>query len=179
MPVFVALLRGINVGGHARVAMPALREWLEALGYEHVRTYLQSGNVVFSTSERSASRISKSISDAIEKELDLTVPVLIRSSDEMERVLSGNPFINDKREAAHLHVTFLAEKPSADRASAFRAPEGQTDELVLIDQEVYLHCPGGYGKTKLNNTFIERRLAVTATTRNWKSVTRLAEMTRA
>src|SRR5215212_9051399 len=176
MTVFVALLRGINVGGHARVAMPALRELLESLGYQRVRTYLQSGNVVFEVADQSTDHVAESVTSAVAKEMDLTISVLIRTAREIDRVAEGNPFLGGKRDPSYLHVTFLESTPSPEKSKAFRTPEGQTDELQLIDREVYLYCPGGYGKTKLNNTFIERRLGVPATTRNWKTVTSLQEM---
>jgi uncharacterized protein (DUF1697 family) len=167
---FVALLRGVNVSGHRKVPMAELRGLCESIGLGDARTYLQSGNVVF-TSEVAPAAVGRALEAAIEAELGVT-------TTESSASVEHNPFLRASGGTESLYVTFLA----AGAAPARRAVLDQTevdagpDEFAVSGTEVYLSCPGGYGRTKLNNSFFERRLAVTATTRNWKSVVALAEM---
>lgn len=163
------MLRGINVGGRTKVAMADLRAVLESLGFDGVATYIQSGNVVFGSTKAVK---PAAIEERIAAELGVEPTVLVRTADELAAVVAGNPFLVGKVDLATLHVTFLAEKPTA----TVEVPAGQPDELAVVGREVYLRCPNGYGRTKLNNTFLEKRLGVPATTRNWKTVTTLAEM---
>ena len=165
MKRYVALLRGINVGGRAKVAMADLRAVFESLGFDDVRTYIQSGNVVFGSSKTvDAAAVEKRIA----AEMGVEPTVLLRTAKEMATVAEGNPFADTDG----LHVTFLAAKPKG----TVEVPEGQPDELAVVGREVYLRCPNGYGRTKVNNTFLEKQLGVPATTRNWKTVTTLAEL---
>jgi uncharacterized protein (DUF1697 family) len=175
--VYVAMLRSINVSGRNRVAMADLRSLVEGLGYGDVATYVQSGNVVFTGTGASAA-VAGRIADAITAELGLEVPVIVRNRRELSGVIGGVPYSGADDEPTLHHVTFLADRPSpasvtklAEKAAPF-AP----DRCDVVGKDVYLHCPGGYGNTKLNNAFIERHLGVTATTRNWRTVKTLAEM---
>ena len=176
MRTYVAMIRGINVGGSKRVSMGDLKALFEALGGEDVQTYVQSGNVVFSSGSKSPTRLEKTIQDQIGGDLGLSVRVVVRSKDALSRIVDKNPFLAAKRDPAVLHVTFLANKPSAARVRDLDAGAGDPDEFRIEGQEVYLHCPNGYGRTKLNNAFFEKKLGVVATTRNWKTVTTLAEL---
>ncbi|MDQ1391642.1 MAG: hypothetical protein QOF30_619 [Acidimicrobiaceae bacterium] len=180
MPVYIAMLRGINVTGHNKVPMKDLRALVEALPADDVGTYVQSGNVVFESRGGDAARIAHDIEARIQAQLGLDVAVVVRTSDELDQVRSGNPFLTGGRDHARLYVTFLAALPGPDRVRAMEAvaPAAAPDECRLLGHHVYLHCPDGYGRTKLNNAFFERKLAVTATTRNWRTVTNLAEMAR-
>jgi uncharacterized protein (DUF1697 family) len=173
----VAMLRSINVGGRNRVAMGDLRALVEGLGFGDVATYVQSGNVVFTGTGASAA-VAGRIADRIAAELGLTVPVIVRNRRELGAVIRGVPYPGADLEPTQHHVTFLADRPDADGVSklAEKAAPFAPDRCDVVGQDVYLHCPGGYGNTKLNNTFIERHLGVTATTRNWRTVTTLAEM---
>jgi uncharacterized protein (DUF1697 family) len=176
MTKYVALLRGINVAGANKIKMNDLRQLFTGLGYTEVQTYLQSGNVVFAGPDEDPARLAKGIETAIVDELGLTVTVLLRNRQDLERVLASNPYLNRDENLARLPVTFLAELPAPARAAELRVPAGETAVFTLVDREVYLHCPDGYGRTKLNNAFIERKLGVAATTRNWKSVTALHDL---
>jgi uncharacterized protein (DUF1697 family) len=170
---YVAMLRGINLGGHKRVAMQDLRALVAALPAQDVQTYVQSGNVVFRSGQTAAALVS-ALEERIRSGLGLDVTVLLRTEAQLRRVVSGNPFAGV--DVAKLHVTFLAEKPARDGARELEASDFHPDGLRVVGQEVYLHCPNGYGRSKLGNTFLERRLGTAATTRNWKTVTALADL---
>jgi uncharacterized protein (DUF1697 family) len=174
MGTYVALLRGINVGGHNRVSMPALRELCDDLGYADVVTYIQSGNVALRSPARSAAAVERALTAAIEKELGLTIAVIVRTEPELEKVSRGNPF--PKAAPNRLHVAFLAAEPAAARVRALEAYDTGPDEVKVRGREAYLHTPGGYGNSRLSGMFIENQLQVAATARNWNTVTKLLEL---
>jgi uncharacterized protein (DUF1697 family) len=176
MATYVALLRGINVGGRTKVGMADLRQVFVGLGHAEVSTYLQSGNVLFKSRDRSPSRLAEAIERRIAQDLGMTVTVLLRTGDDLAQVVANNPFLGRETDFAKLHVTFLADAPERDRAARLETPGDGPDEFALVGREIYLLCPNGYGKTKLNNTYLERRLGVAATTRNWNTVTKLCEL---
>jgi uncharacterized protein (DUF1697 family) len=180
MTKYVALLRAVNVGGNS-VAMSAVRETFASLGYSEVETYLQSGNVVFASSgvaSQSRTRsIRKKIEDGLRRDFGKDIIVFIRSASELAAVVRKNPFARRTDDATLLHVTFLADPPSKEKAETFSSGKIGTDEFSLHAGEVYLFCPNGYGRSKLVNSFFERSLKVESTTRNWKTVGKLAEMT--
>jgi uncharacterized protein (DUF1697 family) len=167
---YAALLRGINLGARNRVAMQDLRALVEELGGEDVRTYLQSGNVVFGGRALSADALAKGIREA----LGVDAKVLLRSKAELAKIVRGNPF--PKADPATLHVTFLADAAGKARVKKLAEREFAPDELDVAGREVYLRCPNGYGRSKLSNAFLEKQLGVPATTRNWKTVKALAEL---
>jgi uncharacterized protein (DUF1697 family) len=173
---YAALLRGINLGSHKRIAMADLRALIEALGFADVRTYVQSGNVVFRT-DRAAASLRKRIEQAIGKELGLDVTVVIRSGRQLGDLVAANPFVRSKLPPKALYVTFLAEKPDRKRKQALLKESFEPERFELAGEDVYLFFPNGYGRVKLNNATLERRLGVAATTRNWRTVTALAELT--
>ena len=177
MTTFLALLRSINVGGRNKVPMAELRSLVGSLGFGNVATYLQSGNVVF-TGAGPAAAAGKAIEEAITEHLGLTVPVLVRTDKQLAEVLRTSPFRALDVDPRTLHVTFLGEtpEPGTVRSLETDAVRFDPDRLEVVGGEVFLHCPGGYGETKLNNAFLERRLGVVATTRNWRTVTTLADM---
>ena len=172
MGVYIAMLRGINVSGRNPIKMPDLQALFSGLGLTDVATYIQSGNVVF-TSTAKAATLVPAIEQRIASEFGLDVPVQLRTKAEIGKVIAGNPFLRGRAELAKLHVTFLAAKPAAALVRALRDYRAPPDEFQVFGREVYLHCPGGYGKSKLDNSFWERRLSTAATTRNWTTVTKL------
>lgn len=176
MPTCIAFLRGINVSGHNRLKMADLRGLVEALGHRDVETYLQSGNVVFAARAGATSAIGLAMERRIAKDLGLDVNVLVRTKAELAKIAAVNPLAKRGVDLAHLYVTFLGERPGAARVSALDAKRYLPDTFAFSRREVYLCCPKGYGKTKLNNAFFERALATDATTRNWKTVNALVEM---
>jgi uncharacterized protein (DUF1697 family) len=176
VPVYVSMLRGINLGGKNRISMPDLRAVYERHGHDHVTTYVQSGNVVSRTSARSASAVERAITSAIAAELGLDITVLVRTPAHLTKVLDANPFVRAGIDPKVLHVTFLAAAPEHRAVSDLDGAAFAPDEFRVHGTEVYVKCPNGYGRTKINNTWFERKLAVAATTRNWKTVTQLAEL---
>jgi uncharacterized protein (DUF1697 family) len=173
----VAMLRGVNVSGRNRLSMDDLRGLVEAAGGRDVRTYIQSGNAVFG-SRRSTAALAGSLEKALEGVLGNRVPVLVRTGDELERVVHANPFVPAGEDPGVLHVTFLGTVPDPGAvASALTRPAGD-DGFQVVGRQVYLRCPGGYGNTKLTNTFFEKALGSEATTRNWRTVTKLVELAR-
>ena len=177
-PAYIGMLRGVNVGAHRRIKMEDLRMMGSRLGFQNVQTYVQSGNIVFqtATSER-PTPLSKRITGAILHDFGFQVPVIIRTSEEMGRVITGNPFLKEKDiELSKLHVTFLSERPRAGSLKKLETISMGPDRFYPGSNEIYLYCPGGYGVTKLSNAAIEKTLSVEATTRNWKTTNTLFEM---
>ena len=168
---YAALLRGINLGSHNKVAMTDLRALFEDLDAEDVRTYVQSGNVVF-RSKRTAAELETAAEREIAKALSLDVTVLMRTKAQLARLVRDNPFARKPEKA--LHVTFLAEKPPVARVRDLDPRGFEPDTFEVSGREVYLHVPNGYGHSKLSNAYFEKALGVRATTRNWRTVTALA-----
>jgi uncharacterized protein (DUF1697 family) len=177
VPAYIAMLRGINVSGQKLVRMERLRESCTALGFRSIATYVQSGNIVFLGGKRSPSSLSKTIGQAILRDLGFDVPVLVRTSGEMSDLIDRNPFLKQKGiDPSKLYVTFLLETPPKSALKNLERLSGEPDRFHIGRQEIYLYCPGGYGRTKLSNTAFEKALSVRATTRNWKTVNTLFEM---
>jgi len=175
VPAYVAMLRGVNVGGNP-LKMAWLREACEAIGLREVRTYLQSGNIIFS-SPQGAAKLAAMLKDRIDRQTRLPVPVIIRSAKDMTEVVAGNPFLKRNGiDASKLHVTFLGDAPRQLDTARLDKLAGARDEYRLARREIFLHCPINYGATKLSNTAIEKALGISATMRNWNTVTTLAEM---
>jgi uncharacterized protein (DUF1697 family) len=156
--------------------MEKVRALFVAAGHQEVATYIQSGNVVFDSPSRAVAAIAADLEARIRRDLDVEVSVLLRSAKELALVVAANPFRPARASPTKLHVTFLTRAPKAAAVAAIDPTPFAPDEFVHIRRELYVHCPTGYGRTKLNNTFFERRLAVSATTRNWNTVTKLAQL---
>ncbi|MFH1119062.1 MAG: DUF1697 domain-containing protein [Bacteroidota bacterium] len=177
MQTFIALLRGINVSGKNLIKMAPLAEALTRAGLLNIRTYIQSGNIVFESDTEDKAVPGQLIAEKIRKEFGLSVPVRVLKQTDLRRIRDDNPFIGlhglpeDK-----LHLTLLAGAP--DPALVQRIAEGEylPDEYTIKGEAIYLHCPDGYGRTKLTNTFFENRLKVSATTRNWATIVKLCSM---
>jgi uncharacterized protein (DUF1697 family) len=177
MPSYVAMLRGINVSGSKPVKMEALRALFEALGFKNIRTYVQSGNVVFEAKERAAAPLGPKIVARIKRDFGFDVPVLVLGAAELARVVEENPFLKQRGvDPTKLHVTFLAAAPAAAGLKKMEGVTSGRDAFRCLGTTIYLVCPDGYGNTKLSNNTFERALAAPATTRNWKTVTTLAAM---
>jgi len=175
MTTYIALLRGVNVGGN-QLKMDRLRAICASLGFEKARTYLQSGNVVFDA-KGAQPHVQKALESKLAGETRLPVRVLVRSVAELRQLIAKNPFLKNKAvDRARLHLTFLTEKPSAAALKRLAAVDAGADEFRAAGMEIYLHCPNGYGRSKLSNNQLERLLSVAATTRNWSTVNELAEM---
>lgn len=162
------------MGGQRTVKMEDLKEIYASLGFEHPRTYLQSGNIVFDGPDGDATTLERNVSANIGKALGLDVTVIVRTADEFRAVIDSMPFSG--RDAEKLYVTFLSEKPVGFPLVKVERAKDSSEECVLRGREIYLFCPNGYGRTKLSNSFFERNLKVSATTRNWRTVNSLASM---
>ena len=177
MPTFISLLRGINVSGQRKIHMAELKDAYEALDLTIVHTYVQSGNVVFNCKMRSASKIAALLEQQIESCFGYDVTVMVRTPGDFRRIIEGNPFsAQAKKGPVKVHVTFLASRPSAAMVKSVEDADTRGDEFSVGRQEIFLHCPNGYGRTKLNNAFFERKLKMSATTRNWKTIEALYDM---
>jgi uncharacterized protein (DUF1697 family) len=176
VPRYVALLRSVNVAGHGRLAMNDLRASFEALGYSDVTTYIQTGNVLFTSSSKSEKNIAAAIEQRLADDFGDSPAVLIRSVADLRRVGSSSPYAKSGADPARHHVTFLATPPTKAALAALALPPSGRDELVVDGKEVYVHTPDGYADTKYTGTFLERRLGVVSTTRNWNTVTKLCEL---
>jgi uncharacterized protein (DUF1697 family) len=176
VPRFVALLRSVNVAGHGRLAMNDLRASFEALGYDNVTTYIQTGNVLFTTSSKSEKAIAGAIEERLAHDFGDSPAVLVRSVADFRRVGSSSPYAKAGADPARHHVTFLATTPTKTALEGLTLPPSGRDELVVDGKEVYVHTPDGYANTKYTGTFLERRLGVVSTTRNWNTVTKLSEL---
>lgn len=175
MGKYIALLRGVNVGRNM-LKMDRLRALAAELGFKNVATYVQTGNMVFDADD-SAAKCSSSLERKLAGETRLPVTVLVRTATELEAIIARNPFLKDKTiDRTKLHVTFLAGAATKAGLAKLKAIARDADDFRLGWQEVYVHCPNGYGKTKLSNKTFEKALATKATTRNWNTVNRLLEM---
>jgi len=148
--------------------MAGLREVFEQLGHANVRTYIQSGNVVFDGAG-AAPRVRTALEQAIDRAFGLDVTVLLRTPSDLAKVAAQNPY------GTEAYVTFLDGAPDRKRVAALDPAAFAPDEFRVLGSEVYIRCPNGYGRTKINNTFFEKKLATRATTRNWRTVETLLE----
>lgn len=176
METYIALLRGINVSGQKPVPMQALKALFEAMDLQQVRTYIQSGNVVFRTEKAEPVLLAGKMEEKILEQFGFHVPVLVRRAGELQEALNRNPFLQQEVEKDKLHVTFLAEEPEPERSDKLAAGDYGADHYHISEREVFLFCPQGYGRTKLTNTFLENKLGRQATTRNLKTVQQLISL---
>jgi len=178
MPTYISILRGINVSGQKLIKMDALRKLYENLNFLNVTTYVQSGNVIFTTNDIELHELEQKIYHQIEKEFGFEVPVIVLTVDKLKHIIENNPFLNDPdKDPAYLHVTFLSSKSGNYDMRAIENKKQEGEEVSFSDNAVYLYCPNGYGRTKLTNNFIEAKLKVGATTRNWKTTNELFKIT--
>ncbi|WP_414617412.1 DUF1697 domain-containing protein [Dyadobacter sp. 32] len=174
---YVAVLRGINVSGKNMIKMPALVKSFESLEFEAVRSYIQSGNLVFDAPTAESAVLAKRIHDQIIEDFGFDIPVLVMGIGELVHIRDANPYIQRPEiDPAALHVTFLENIPDEELVAGIDPVKYHPDEFIVIGKSVYLHCPVGYGTTKLNNNFFENKLKTKATTRNWKTVNKLVEL---
>ena len=178
MNKYISLLRGINVSGQKKIKMLDLKSLYESLGFMDVLTYIQSGNVIFNSDLSDKLELIAKLEKAIQTRYDFHVPVQICTLNDLHDVLTRLPFknLNAEVDGAKVYISFLSETPAAEKASSLQAYVMAPEKLVVNDQIVYLYCPNGYGRTKLSNTFIEKKLGVAATTRNLRTVHKLSAL---
>jgi uncharacterized protein (DUF1697 family) len=177
MNTFIALLRGINVGGKAMIPMPELKSLFASMGLEDVSTYIQSGNVVFSSPTDDAQALALAIEERIAEAFGLGTTVLLRTPAELAEIASSNPYLRREADLSKLHVVFLNAPPEADAVAELDPARSPPDEFAVQGREIYLHLPNGAGRSKLTIDYFEKRLGVRATARNWKTLTKLLELT--
>lgn len=177
MPTYIAMLRGINVSGHKIVKMERLRTSFGDLGFKNVKTYVQSGNVIFEAATASTASLSAKIEQKILGDFGFSVPVLLKTAQALSEIVKRNPFLKHPEiDRSKLHITFLSDAPPGTALEELQPLAVPPELLHIIGGEIYLYCPNGYGRTKLSNTAIEKKLAVRATTRNWATTNALLTM---
>ena len=168
---YISLLRGINVSGQKKIPMKELAKVYEQLGYQGVKTYIQSGNVIFTTGEDNMAELSKKIETTIQQQFEFDVKVLVKTPQALQNVILENPFARERT-----FVTFLFQLPKTIPLDELNQAKQAGEELMVKRDVVYFCCPDNYGKSKLSNNFFETKLKVPATTRNWKTVNKLFEL---
>jgi len=173
MDRYVSMLRGINVGGNNKISMQVLKEVYASLKLEEVQTYIQSGNVAFSTTF-SVPEVKTKIEKEIKKKFGFDVFAIIRSKKEIANIIKNSPY--KPKDETKLYVVFLSRAPKQIPMEELNSAKSKDEEFSIAGREIYFSCPNGYGVTKLSNNFFERKLKVEATTRNWRTVNRLHKM---
>ena len=173
---YVALLRGINVGGKNMLPMKQLAMIFEAAGCSDVETYIQSGNVVFKAEARIMRGLAAALFSQIEEQFGCKVPVVLRSVTELRAAVDNNPFLIAGSPAELLHVCFLADLPAAGLVAGLDAQRSPGDRFSVVGREIYMELPNGVGRTKLTNAYFDSKLKTVSTLRNWRTVLKLMEM---
>jgi len=174
MPVLISMLRGVNVGGHSKIKMDALRALYESLKFEGPRTYVQSGNVIFRTKEKNSAALARKIQGAIERSFGCRPEVILRTPDEMRDAIACSPFAGRQDlEPGKILVTFLAAEPGPEARATLLKFKNYPEELHLKGRELYIYFPDGAGRSKLPWSSVEKLLKTTGTARNWNSVTKM------
>jgi uncharacterized protein (DUF1697 family) len=177
MATHLALLRGINVSGHNMIKMEALKTMLENLGFQNIRTYLQSGNVFVDTEEESASKVGFMIKQEIFKVFGHEVPVIVISQKDLELSLSNNPFLQEKDvDPKKLYIVFVASVLKKENIHDLKISQFKPDEAVIDENRIFIKYDVGAGKTRLELKYIEKKLNVLGTMRNLNTVTNLLKL---
>ena len=175
MNTMIALLRGINVGGHNKLPMRELTETLTGLGFRNIETYIQSGNVVFDFEGGSKTKLTNQIRDAIQRSHGFAPDVMLLSAAELEEAILANPFPEAEDEPKTLHLYFLGSAPQDPDMQRIEDMKGGNERYALVGKVFYLLAPDGIGRSKLA-AGVEKALGVSVTARNWRSVTKVREM---
>lgn len=178
MQQYIALLRGINVSGQKKINMADLVNHCEDLDFQEVSTYIQSGNLLFKSSTQDESKLANLLQDKIKQEYGFEVPVLVINKEQLVTVFKQLPFekIDIASEGNKVLISFLNTVPETEKLNHLLSYVKPPEKLVTSQKVIYLHCPNGYGKTKLSNNFIESKLKVIATTRNLKTIEKLINL---
>lgn len=180
MAQYIALLRGINVSGKKIIKMEDLRKHMADAGYTNVKTYIQSGNLVFESDQKQKDKLGKSIEALIEKKYGFDVRVFIADKKDIEKAIDKNPFINERKEEPSgfkkLYVTLLSENPTDENIEKLKQAPIGNDLIEIIDSILYFNLESKASDSKLSNSLIENKLKVKATTRNWNTMLKLLSM---
>lgn len=171
MEKFIALLRGINVSGQKKIKMADLKNLFEDLSFKNVQTYIQSGNILFTSKSSNKKAIRTKIENKILDKFGYKVDVILKTPDEFKLAIKSNPFFKDKKKnSERIYFTFLSEKPLTANVQSLKEIDYPPEQFMFDDDVIYLFFPNGYGRAKLNNNFFEKKLRVNATTRNYRTV---------
>jgi uncharacterized protein (DUF1697 family) len=177
MTTYIALLRGINVAGHKQVAMDDLRDLLTHLGLVDARSLLQSGNLVFRGGVRAGARLERLLETEAEKRLGLQTDFFLRTAEEWKAIVAHNPFRKEaERDPAHLAVMFLKDAPDSNAVKALQAAITGPEVVRAEGKQAYITYPNGFGRSRLTNTLIDKKLGTRCTGRNWNTVLRIAAL---
>ena len=177
MTTFVSLFRGINVGGNRLVKMTDLKALHETLGLRNVITYIQSGNVVFTSDDVDATHLQANIENAFSAKFGFHSHVMVRSSSELQAIIAKNPFQGqDNRESKWIAVIFLATPPDNSAQEALLHSYTGPEEIFILGKEVYIYYPEGIGRSKLTQTLLDKKLQTVGTARNWNTILKLQEL---
>lgn len=171
-----AFLRGINVGGRSLLSMADLKSALQDAGLADARTHLQSGNVVVTPRSGGPVELGETMERAIEAIAGRPIRVMVRTRDELDAIVAGNPLWDESLKPAYLHTVFLETAPDPERVAGLDPDRSPPDRFALSGREIYLHYPQGSGKSRLNLDYFEKTLGVAGTARNWNTVTRVRQM---
>ncbi|HEX3270882.1 MAG TPA: DUF1697 domain-containing protein [Ktedonobacterales bacterium] len=173
----VALLRGINVGGKNPLPMKALAEEFVAAGCKDVRTFIQSGNVIFSAPpDHDEDLLARLLCERLAKRFNYNAPLVLRATEELRAAVANNPYLALGAPEDSLHVMFLTATPEAEAVKKLDPDRSPGDEYQVIVREIYLRLPNGMARTKLTNAYFDSKLGVTSTARNWRTTTKLLEL---
>jgi uncharacterized protein (DUF1697 family) len=178
MAIYIALLRGVNVGPHKRMKMEQLRLSCKGAGFDNVRTYIQSGNIVFQASEVSPVAIEKTLGECITRDFGFSCQVIVRRHDDLKKIIENNPLPGNGLDAAKLHVVFLSGKPTAASIHKLQELTLAPDRVRVARREIYFYFPNGVSGSSLWNHPVDKVLGVSGTMRNWNTVTKLYQMAR-
>lgn len=173
---YVALLRGINVGGKNKLPMADLVAIFQSCGARNVRTHIQSGNVLFQASRGIAAGLPVVVQSALLSSTGLTVPVLLRGANDWRKLIECNSYLKTGASPDHLHVVFLSKSPPAERAKWLDPNRSPGDSFQLCGKEIYLFLPAGVADSKLTNAYFDRTLGTVCTARNWRTVLKINEL---
>ena len=181
MPTYISLLRGINIGGRNIIKMEALRKAYLELGFGDVKSYIQSGNLVFTSESRDCVALAAAIHAKIADTFGLQVPNLVISADDFKAILSANKMANDEtseeKNHSELHIIFLAEAAATpEKMAAIALLKQEKEALAWQKNAIFIYCPDGYHKSKIHNNYIENQLKTAATTRNWRTCQKISQL---
>jgi uncharacterized protein (DUF1697 family) len=178
MEKFVSFLRGVNMTGHNSIKMTDLADLYRELGFKDAETYIQSGNVLFSSDGRlNEAEIGLKIEKGILDRFNYNVPVMLRTSQELTDLFISNPFLEEPRfDPSKMAVIFLHDEPSDDQLKKVANVDYPPDKFKITGREIYIYCPNGFGKTKIYTNFFEKKMKVSGTGRNWKTITTLLDI---
>ncbi len=177
METYIALLRGINVSGQKLIKMADLKIHLEELKFRHVRTYIQSGNILFENKTTGHKQLAEKIAQKIKEKYGFEVPVILLNFSELKNIFDNNPFLNNpKKDIEKIYATILSDEPAKEHLEKLSSFDYSPEEYIQQEKIIYFYSPNGYGNAKMNNNFFENILKVKATTRNWKTICKLVEL---